>query len=122
MPIERSKLNRLLAGFVGAPLAVGAFALSVGAASSASAEELEEDAISKKRKTRRGGPAPAHEAIAQLTSPPCSLAQFASNHLHSVYVFCENGARLHVTLQVATHFGNSFLHVRQVSSHPCRTL
>ena len=28
MPIERSKLNRLLAGFVGAPLAVGAFALS----------------------------------------------------------------------------------------------
>ena len=28
MPIERSKLNRLLAGFVGAPLAVGAFALA----------------------------------------------------------------------------------------------
>ena len=42
MPIERSKLNRLLAGFVGAPLAVGAFALSAGIASSASAEELEE--------------------------------------------------------------------------------
>ena len=49
MPIERSKLNRLLAGFVGAPLAVGAFALSVGAASSASAEELEEVVVTGSR-------------------------------------------------------------------------
>ena len=49
MPIERSKLNRLLAGFVGAPLAVGAFALSVGATSSASAEELEEVVVTGSR-------------------------------------------------------------------------
>ena len=49
MPIERSKLNRLLAGFVGAPLAAGAFALSVGAASSASAEELEEVVVTGSR-------------------------------------------------------------------------
>ena len=49
MPIERSKLNRLLAGLVGAPLAVGAFALSVGAASSASAEELEEVVVTGSR-------------------------------------------------------------------------
>ena len=49
MPIERSKLNRLLAGFVGAPLAVGAFALSAGIASSASAEELEEVVVTGSR-------------------------------------------------------------------------
>ena len=49
MPIERSKINRLLAGFVGVPLAVGAFALSVGAASSASAEELEEVVVTGSR-------------------------------------------------------------------------
>ena len=49
MPIESSKLNRLLAGFVGAPLAIGAFALSVGVASSASAEELEEVVVTGSR-------------------------------------------------------------------------
>ncbi|MGA1207986.1 MAG: hypothetical protein ACO31Z_09530, partial [Litorivicinaceae bacterium] len=45
MSIERSKLNRLLAGLVGAPVAVGAFALSVGVASSASAEEALEEVV-----------------------------------------------------------------------------
>ena len=53
MPIERSKLNRLLAGFVGAPLAVGAFALSAGLASSASAEELEEVVVTGSRANPR---------------------------------------------------------------------
>ena len=45
MSIERSKLNRLLAGLVSAPVAVGAFALSVGVASSASAEEALEEVV-----------------------------------------------------------------------------
>ena len=45
MSIERSKLNRLLAGLMGAPIAVGAFALSVGVASSASAEEALEEVV-----------------------------------------------------------------------------
>jgi iron complex outermembrane receptor protein len=45
MSIERSKLNRFLAGLVGAPVALGAFALSVGVASSASAEEALEEVV-----------------------------------------------------------------------------
>ena len=38
---------------------------------------------------RRGGPAPAQEALAEIASPPCSFAQFASNHLHFTDDLCD---------------------------------
>ena len=71
-----------------------------------------------KRQRRKGGPAPAHEALAKIATPLSSFAQFAASHLH-LPIFCGTGCSF-VCICTGRHpLGNSFHHLGTVSSPNC---